>query len=163
MKKAALFRLLLCGALLAALIGGAPHFSNPAAAAPDRWLQTVTSPWHGSYVCNQGLTRLQLTLRPLSGGQRWEADFAFAPDPDNPNVPKGSFRLAGSLDRATGQLVLKQQHWLEQPDDASYRMVDLAGALQIGVGQALIRGRVTSYGCEDFAVWQFFADVDGGR
>ena len=163
MKKSGLFRFLLCVALVAALIGGAPRFCSPVAAAPDRWLQMVTSPWHGSYVCNQGLTRLQLTLRPLSGGQLWEADFVFAADPDNPNVPKGSFRLAGSFDRATGQLVLKQQHWLEQPDDPSYRMVDLAGTLQIGVGQALIRGRVTSYGCEDFAVWQFFADLVGGR
>ena len=163
MKRSIRWGILLFGALLAVHIVGASDFFRPVEAAPDRWLQTVTSPWHGSYVCNQGLTRLQLTLRPLSGGQRWEADFAFAPDPDNPNVPKGSFRLAGLLDRATGQLVLKQQHWLEQPDDASYRMVDLAGALQIGVGQALIRGRVTSYGCEDFAVWQFFADVDGGR
>ena len=163
MKKLLRCRFLLFGVLMVSLIGGAPGFSGQVEAAPDRWLQVATSPWHGSYVCNQGLTRLQLTLRPLSGGQRWEADFAFAPDPDNPNVPKGSFRLAGSLDRATGQLVLKQQHWLEQPDDASYRMVDLAGALQIGVGQALIRGRVTSYGCEDFAVWQFFAELSGER
>ena len=163
MKRLTWCRFLLFGALLAALFGAAPVFSRSAAAAADPWLQIVTSPWHGSYVCNQGLTRLQLTLRPLSGGQRWEADFAFAPDPDNPGVPKGSFRLAGTLDRSTGQLVLKQQHWLEQPDDASYRMIDLAGTLQIGAGQALIRGRVTSYGCEDFAVWQFFAEVGGER
>ncbi len=163
MKRSTRGAILLIGALLAALLVSAPDFFRPVAAAPDRWLQTVTSPWHGSYVCNQGLTRLQLTLRPLPGGQRWEADFAFAPDPDNPGVPKGSFRLAGTLDRASGQLVLKQQHWLEQPDDPSYRMIDLAGTLQIGAGQALIRGRVTSYGCEDFAVWQFFAEVGGER
>ena len=163
MKRLMLCRFLLFGALLAVLLGGAPAFSKPVAAAADPWLQIVTSPWHGSYVCNQGLTRLQLTLRPLPGGQRWEADFAFAPDPDNPSVPKGSFRLVGSLDRATGQLVLKQQHWLEQPDDASYRMIDLAGTLQNGARQALISGRVTSYGREDFAVWQIFAEVGGVR
>ena len=163
MKKSGLFRFLLCGVLLAALIGGVPRFSSPVAAASDPWQRIITAPWHGSYVCNQGLTRLQLTLRPLSGGDRIEADFVFAPDPDNPGVPTGSFRLIGSLDRSTGQLVLKQQHWLEQPSDPSYRMIDLAGTLQIGVGQALIRGQVTSYGCQDFAVWQFFADIVGGR
>ena len=74
-----------------------------------------------------------------------------------------AFRLTGSLERSTGRLVLKQQRWIEQPNDPSYRMVDLEGILQITAGQALIRGQVTSYGCQDFAVWQFFTEVGGER
>lgn len=120
------------------------------------WPGLISAPWYGSYVCNQGLTRLRLSLRPL-GNNRIEADFAFAPDPDNPSVPVGSFRMTGSLDQKTRQLVLKQDRWLEQPADPSYRMIDLEGALMVGDGQAMIRGKVTSYGCQDFAVWQFFA------
>jgi hypothetical protein len=123
------------------------------------WQGLISAPWHGSYVCNQGLTRLRLTLRPLSGAgsDRFEAEFAFTPDPDNPSVPVGSFRMTGSLNGQTRLLVLKQDRWLEQPADPSYRMVDLEGSLVVGSGQAMIRGKVTSYGCQDFAVWQFFS------
>ena len=134
------------------------------AAAAEILPRLLASPWHGSYVCNQGLTRLQLTLRPLpGGGGRMEAEFGFAPDPDNPAVPTGSFRLTGSLDPQSGRLLLKQDRWLSQPSDPSYRMVDLDGTLLVAEGQALIRGQVTTYGCQDFAVWQFFGEVGAGR
>ena len=136
-----------------------------AEAAADRTQLLLSAPWHGSYVCNQGLTRLRLTLRALPGGDgnRMEAEFSFSPDPDNPSVPNGLFRLTGSLQPATGVIVLKQDRWLEQPTDPSYRMVDMEGQLVIGEGQAMIRGRVTTYGCQDFAVWQFFTESAVGR
>jgi len=135
------------------------------AAAADRTQLLLSAPWHGSYVCNQGLTRLRLTLRALPGGDgnRMEAEFSFSPDPDNPSVSTGLFRMTGSLQPATGVVVLKQDRWLEQPTDPSYRMVDMEGQLVIGEGQAMIRGRVTTYGCQDFAVWQFFTDATGVR
>ena len=144
------------------LMGGVLFWITLSAeAAADRTQLLLSAPWHGSYVCNQGLTRLRLTLRALPGGDgnRMEAEFSFSPDPDNPSVPNGLFRLTGSLQPATGVIVLKQDRWLEQPTDASYRMVDMEGRLVIGEGQAMIRGRVTTYGCQDFAVWQFFTDT----
>ena len=162
MKRSAQWRFLLLSLLLAALVWLAGTL-QPASAAelPPRLL---AAPWHGSYVCNQGLTRLQLTLRPLpGGGGRMEAEFVFAPDPDNPAVPTGSFRLTGSLDPQSGRLLLKQDRWLSQPSDPSYRMVDLDGTLLLSDGQALIRGQVTTYGCQDFAVWQFFSEVGASR
>jgi hypothetical protein len=61
----------------------------------------LPGPWHGSYVCNQGITRLRLTIQPAAGG-RVNAEFAFAPDPDNPSVPQGSFALSGTFDAGTG-------------------------------------------------------------
>ena len=140
-------------------------FMSRAEAAPtDRLQLLLSAPWYGSYVCNQGLTRLQLTLRPLRGSdpRQLEADFVFSADPDNPEVPAGSFRMTGTLDGAGG-LLLKQGRWLDQPADPSYRMVDLEGRLVIGDGQAMIRGRVTTYGCQDFAVWQYFSDAAASR
>lgn len=140
-------------------------FMNRAeAVSTDRLQLLLAAPWHGSYVCNQGLTRLQLTLRPLRGTvpRQVEAEFAFSADPDNPAVPAGSFRMTGTLDGA-GLLALKQDRWLEQPVDPSYRMVDLEGRLVVGDGQAMIRGRVTTYGCQDFAVWQYFSDAAASR
>ena len=144
------------------LMGGVLFWITLSAeAAADRTQLLLSAPWHGSYVCNQGLTRLRLTLRALPGGDgnRMEAEFSFSPDPDNPSVSTGLFRLTGSLQPATGVIVLKQDRWLEQPTDPSYRMVDMEGQLVIGEGQAMIRGRVTTYGCQDFAVWQFFTDA----
>lgn len=152
--------------ILAGLLLFSIPFANTAeAATPDRIQLLLSAPWHGSYVCNQGLTRLQLTLRPLQGGDgnRLEAEFVFSADPDNPSVPTGSFRLTGSLNPTSGSLVLKQDRWLEQPADLSYRLVDMEGRLLIGDGQAMIRGRVTTYGCQDFAVWQFFTDATLSR
>ena len=140
-------------------------FMSRAEAAPtDRLQLLLSAPWYGSYVCNQGLTRLQLTLRPLRGSdpRQLEAEFVFSADPDNPTVPAGSFRMTGTLDGA-GLLALKQDRWLDQPADPSYRMVDLEGRLVIGDGQAMIRGRVTTYGCQDFAVWQYFSDAAASR
>ena len=140
-------------------------FMSRAEAAPtDRLQLLLAAPWYGSYVCNQGLTRLQLTLRPLRGSdpRQLEAEFIFSADPDNPAVPAGSFRMTGTLDGA-GMLALKQDRWLDQPADLSYRMVDLEGRLAVGDGQAMIRGRVTTYGCQDFAVWQYFSDAAASR
>lgn len=129
----------------------------PLQAAPSASV-LLPGPWHGSYVCNQGITRLRLTIQPAAGG-RVSAEFAFAPDPDNPSVPQGSFALSGTFDAGTGRLVLRQGRWLEQPADPSYRMIDLEGRLSVGERQALIRGQITSYGCQDFTVWQFFDEV----
>ena len=134
------------------------------AAPTDRLQLLLAAPWYGSYVCNQGLTRLQLTLRPLRGSdaRQLEAKFIFSADPDNPAVPAGSFRMTGTLDGG-GILALKQDRWLDQPADLSYRMVDLEGRLVVADGQAMIRGRVTTYGCQDFAVWQYFSDAAASR
>lgn len=150
--------------LAAGVLFLAGSFAVPAeAAVADMTQLLLSAPWHGSYVCNQGLTRLSLTLRPLPGGDgnRMEAEFVFSADPDNPSVPPGSFRLTGSLNPASRLIVLKQDRWLEQPADPNYHMVDMEGRLIIGEGQAMIRGRVTTYGCQDFAVWQFFSDAAG--
>jgi hypothetical protein len=78
-------------------------------------------------------------------------------------VPKGSFRLTGNVNRKERTLVLKQDRWLEQPVDPSYRMVDMEGRFGVGDNHATIQGRITTYGCQDFAVWQFFAFPEVGR
>ena len=150
--------------LLAVLVTSLGFVGKSEAASADRLQLLLAAPWYGSYVCNQGLTRLQLTLRTLRGSdpRQMEAEFVFSADPDNPTVPAGSFRMTGTLDSA-GILALKQDRWLDQPVDPSYRMVDLEGRLVIGDGQAMIRGRVTTYGCQDFAVWQYFSEAAASR
>ena len=151
--------------MLPALLGVHIAAGSLLAAQPAEFTETLfIAPWHGSYVCNQGLTRLQLTIRPLAAqsGDRVEADFSFSADPDNPSVPRGSFRMTGKLNRDAQTLVLRQEHWLEQPTDPSYRMVDLAGRFRQDGSGALIQGQITTYGCQDFTVWQFFSTDQAG-
>ena len=133
--------------------------------ASDPLSLVMSAPWYGSYVCNQGLTRMQLTMQPQQGsdGNRVEANFVFSADPENPTVPTGSFHLIGTLNRKDRTLLLKQDHWIEQPSDPSYRMVDLEGRFIIGETQAMIQGRITTYGCQDFLLWQFFAAPAAGK
>ena len=131
----------------------------------DPLSMVMSAPWYGSYVCNQGLTRMQLTMQPQQGsdGNRVEAIFVFTADPENPTVPTGSFRLTGTLNRKDRSLLLKQDRWIEQPSDPSYRMVDLEGQVAIGETEAKIQGRITTYGCQDFLLWQFFAAPASGK
>ncbi len=150
----------ICCIAAGALLWVMPSSGEARMISAERWQLLLAAPWYGSYVCNQGLTRLQLMLRPLAAGENLvEAEFNFSADPDNPTVPTGSFRLTGSLNPTSGIIVLKQDRWLIQPADLSYRMVDLEGRLMIGAGQAMIRGKMTTYGCQDFAVWQFYSDA----
>lgn len=160
MRLKNIVRLILPALLGVYIVAGSLLQAQPADFAENLFI----APWHGSYVCNQGLTRLQLTIRPLAapGGDMVEADFSFSADPDNPSVPKGSFRMTGKLDRAAQILVLKQERWLEQPTDPSYRMVDLAGKFRQDGNRALIQGQITTYGCQDFTVWQFFSTDQAG-
>ena len=60
------------------------------------------------------------------------------------------------MNRNDRTLTLKHIRWLEQPADPSYRMVDLEGQFIFGDSQAMIQGHITTYGCQDFALWQFF-------
>lgn len=149
------------GLLLLACFFGFGLLAPPSLAAGPADFPEILfgAPWHGSYVCSQGLTRLQLLLRPLPGPDdgRVEADFIFSVDPGNPTASRGAFRLSGRLDRAAQTVTLKQERWLEGPPDPSYRMVDLAGKFQLDGNRALLQGKITSYGCQDFTVWQFFS------
>lgn len=151
-------RILTVAVLLSSYLMVLSAFPRPAGAqAADSAALLFAAPWYGSYVCNQGLTRLRLTLSAIPGSRdRIGAEFAFSADPDNPSVPTGSFLMTGVFRPADQSLTLKQERWLDQPADPSYRMVDLEGRVSVGKDQAVIRGRVPNFGCEDFAVWQFF-------
>ena len=125
-----------------------------------------SDPWYGAYVCNQGITRLKLSLKKTAGLQPAgiEAEFAFSPDPANPSVPAGAYLMKGSFDPVSGAVQLRKDKWTEQPEDASYRMVDLEGVLAVAEGGlAVISGRILAHHCGEFTVWQLFSVAGGGR
>ncbi|MCX4545724.1 serine/threonine protein kinase [Streptomyces sp. NBC_01565] len=119
----------------------------PPSASVSQPLPVVGS-WQGTYLCGQGLTRLDLTITS-PGGHALEAVFAFSAHPDNPGVPNGSFTMTGSFQN--GRMTLRGDRWINQPP--GYLMVDLEAGVT-GPRPALISGAVISSvaSCSQFMV-----------
>ncbi|MFJ5532947.1 protein kinase [Streptomyces sp. NPDC093261] len=126
--------------------------SPPTTSPPD---DTPSSPaanvvglsgqWSGSYVCNQGITGLVLTIEQHDDGTA-EAVFAFYPAPSNPQVPRGSFAMAGTVQN--GVLTLRATHWINQPP--GYLTVDLQGSYDTSTPNHL-DGRIYGPNCTTFS------------
>lgn len=93
--------------------------------------------WTGSYVCAQGETGVQLTIRDV--GSRLWAVFAFSALPENPDVPSGAFEMTGCLLQGR-TVILNAGRWLDRPGD--YEVVHLRGAKRTENGIDIIEGRV---------------------
>lgn len=114
----------------------------------------VDGQWVGKYICGQGITRLDLDIRqdPIrkkAGSTAITATFRFGPLPENPEVPKGSYRMEGTYDPKTRHVKLEGVKWIEYPQN--YVMVGLDGRMDEDGGR--IAGLVPTMGnCSDFEV-----------
>ncbi|MFD7614739.1 serine/threonine-protein kinase [Streptomyces sp. NPDC059828] len=108
--------------------------------------EAVAGSWLGTYVCNQGITGLSLTIEDEGGGVV-SALFRFFPDPSNPLVPRGSFAMRGTF--LDGELALRGAYWIEQPP--GFLMVDLAAEYDPGTPGHL-DGVVYGANCLSFSV-----------
>ncbi|MFF7187492.1 protein kinase [Streptomyces sp. NPDC008222] len=134
--------------------GSSPHVSPDDAtpSTPDDTPSTpgasvigLTGQWNGSYVCNQGITGLVLTIEEHDDGTA-DAVFAFYPEPSNPQVPRGSFAMAGTVQN--GVLTLRATHWINQPP--GYLTVDLQGSYGTSTPNHL-DGRIYGPNCTTFS------------
>lgn len=111
-------------------------------------LKGLAGTWEGEYTCGQGNTGLTLTVKaPQSGAA--PTTFAFFPLASNPSAKKGSYLMIGAISPA-GQLVFKQQQWIEQPD--GYVMVDLAVTSPLDPDATQLSGDVLADNCKGFSV-----------
>ncbi|WP_170223065.1 serine/threonine-protein kinase [Nonomuraea turkmeniaca] len=134
------------GPALVTPTGPTPTGPTPTAATPVPERASVAGRWTGTYLCNQGKTALELTIKETSPGQL-EAVFAFKADPSNPGVPSGSFAMSGWL---TGRVLqLTGERWIDRPGD--YVMVGLRANLTEDRPSTL-RGIVRGGGCSSFTV-----------
>jgi hypothetical protein len=124
--------LALCPARLAA--------SRPLVSADD-WIGL----WRGTYVCNQGITGLFLTVR-RSSADDVTAVFRFFAIPENPGVPIGEYEMAGRLGSQNNHLQLLPLWWIQAPPQ--YVMVGLKGDYDEATGE--YSGRVLGPGCAKF-------------
>ncbi|RVX45051.1 serine/threonine protein kinase [Nonomuraea polychroma] len=115
-------------------------------ATPPAGRVSVAGRWTGTYLCNQGKTALELTIKETSSDEL-EAVFAFEADPSNPGVPSGSFAMSGRLDGRV--LELKGERWIDRPGE--YVMVDLRATLTQD-RPSTIKGTILAGGCSTFEV-----------
>jgi hypothetical protein len=111
-------------------------------------LKGLVGTWEGEYTCGQGNTGLKLTVKsPQSGAV--PATFEFFPLQSNPAAAKGSYTMVGTVS-AAGQLVFKQQQWIDQPP--GYVMVDLAVTSPLEPDATQLSGDVLMDNCKGFSV-----------
>jgi len=112
-------------------------------------LEGLAGIWEGEYTCGQGNTGLKLTIRPPKTGLGSITTFEFFPSPSNSSVPRGSYTMLGDIS-PSGQLVFRQQVWLEQPP--GYVMVDLKVTSPLSPSAKLLSGDVLMDNCKGFSV-----------
>jgi hypothetical protein len=109
---------------------------------------SIAGEWTGRYVCTQGITALHLDIAQ-GAGETITATFNFGPLPENPEVPKGAYRMAGTYDPASRRIKLSGVKWIQAPQD--YVMVGLDG--HMAASGERIAGYVPDlFGCTDFEV-----------
>ncbi len=118
----------------------------PEPGSPDGLPSSLNGVWDGTYTCNQGLTRLRLTLAH-KGDDRITGILRFSADPSNPTVPTGSYTVSGSL--TGGSLELHGDSWISRP--GVYLMVSLSARLS-PADPDRIQGTVDGTGCSTFTV-----------
>jgi hypothetical protein len=120
-----------------------PHAPPPA--------QPRASEWVGTYVCPQGRTAVTLTIehrctKTEHGNCAVDGVFEFGPSPENPRVPHGSYRYAGTVTFAvTGEILLAAQprEWIDQP--AGYTSVGFVATSD--PGRRTLHGRIVEPQC----------------
>ncbi|HEV7693344.1 MAG TPA: hypothetical protein VGO52_21090 [Hyphomonadaceae bacterium] len=129
----------LAGAMFLTAAHAEPQLKKPSA---------VTGDWTGKYICGQGVTRLDLHIEQ-GKGMNLTATFRFGPLPENPDVPKGAYKMTGTYDPMLRQVQLEGVKWIEYPQN--YIMVGLDGRMDADGGR--IKGIVpTMQSCTEFEV-----------
>jgi hypothetical protein len=110
----------------------------------DAWIGL----WRGTYVCNQGVTGLFLTVRRSGAADVADvaAVFRFFAIPENPGVPTGEYEMAGQPRPQNNHLQLDPRRWINAPP--WYVMVGLHDDYDEATGE--YSGRVLGPGCTQF-------------
>ena len=143
MRSAGIAKLLL--AAVAALgVGG-----DMRADAEPRSRIPPFSVWVGSYTCPQGVTALRLSIEARSSGEA-VATFEFGPHPDNPKLPRGEYRMTGTvrlLSRGQLQVKLAPDRWITQPEGWSMTGLGATSDLE----QQTLEGRIDAQACGELS------------
>jgi hypothetical protein len=121
--------------------------ASPRSASRSRDAFPRHSVWQGTYVCNQGLSAVTLTIDADHNGNA-TARYDFGPVPSNPSVPSGAYTLTGALRRQDGGGFagdFEATEWIVHPPN--YFMV--AVSVESGDGRKMT-GKIAHPSCRDF-------------
>jgi len=108
--------------------------------------EALSGTWEGHYVCGQGYTSLTLGIQTEKNGMM-SAIFAFSPNPQNPTVLRGSYKMQGGFD-VDGDVNLTPNEWIKRPD--GYGWVGMKGS--IDGSNNILSGVITATNCGEFEV-----------
>ena len=154
MRRAGVAKLVIAAAIGAGVLlghgghggGGAP---GGRASAEGRPRIPPFSVWVGSYVCPQGVTALRLSIEAHAGGEA-EASFEFGPHPENRNLPRGEYRMTGTvrlLPRGQLRVKLAPDRWITQPQGWSMTGLSATSDLE----QQTLEGRIDAAACGELS------------
>lgn len=126
---------------------GALAGSGERVAAEGRNRIPPFSVWIGSYTCPQGVTSLRLSIEARANGAAVAA-FEFGPHPSNPGLPRGEYKLTGTVKLLSrGQLWLKlvPDRWVTQPN--GWTMTGLTATTD--TAQRTLEGKIDTASCGD--------------
>jgi hypothetical protein len=131
--------------------GGTPVATHqaviPVAASLAPMGPAVVGAWKGTYICNQGLIGLRLTITD-TGGDTLRAEFQYLPVASNPGIQGGQYMMTGSYSPAKG-MVLVPDYWTVKPIGVGAEMVGLSGPSPSGDS---MHGTVQGVNCTTFSV-----------
>jgi len=104
----------------------APSVLPPHAHSTPAQSHLVDGIWKGTYVCQQGVTNLTLSLQTGLYGDVFGV-FSFSANASNRAVPSGQFRVSGRLQG--NRLFLKAGDWISQPP--GYTPLDVDGIIDL--------------------------------
>ena len=133
------------GLAAAAALGGA----GGRAGADGRKRIPPFSAWVGSYTCPQGVTALRLSIEARADGEA-AATFEFGPHPDNPKLPRGEYRMTGTvrlLSRGQLHVKLVPDRWVTQPDGWSMTGLTATSDRE----QQTLEGRIDAQACGELS------------
>ncbi|MFG2249221.1 hypothetical protein [Spirillospora sp. NPDC048823] len=123
-----------------------PELSTRDLPTPEVRRSSLTGSWQGTYTCNQGGMRLNLTLVQSSSG-RVTGIFRFSPGPGNSEARSGSFTLRGTV--IGRSLTLRGDRWISRP--GNYEMVSMSARVSTA-SPDLLQGDIRDPGCSTFTV-----------
>ncbi len=100
--------------------------------------------WEGNYQCYQ-YASLTLYISETAPA-KFDIEARFGPTPANTEMPRGSFRLSGAINRK-GELVMTPVAWIDQPP--GFEMIGFVASL---TNESLIQGKVSHPSCQEFHV-----------
>ncbi len=103
--------------------------------------------WQGTYHCGQGITNLNLVITH-DNSSKISAIFIFSSNKNNPSVPSGSFKMAGTYDNKTNKIILNATEWIDQP--MGYFAVNLIGSVLKGDNKII--GEIANGSCSGFTI-----------